>query len=81
MSDVVVVGVFGGTDQGTANSVVRRHELRFPVVVDSDGAIAKRFHVDELPTTFVADGFGRVQWVGGSALTEEGLTLAVRNVN
>lgn len=81
MSDVVVVGVFGEDDAGSATSVVRQHEVRFPVVVDHDGAIAKLFHVDRRPTTFVADGYGRVQWVGGSALTEEGLTLAVRNVN
>jgi peroxiredoxin len=81
MTDVVVVGVFGDSDEKSANSVVQRHEVRFPVVVDEDGAIAKRFHVEQRPTTFVADGYGRVKWVGGSAMTEEGLTLAVRNVN
>ena len=81
MSDVVVVGVFGAGDEGSANTLVKRHELRFPVVVDSDGAIARLFHVEERPTTFVADGYGRVKWVGGSALTEEGLTSAVRHTN
>jgi peroxiredoxin len=81
MSDVVVVGVFGPSETASASSVVRQHELRFPVVVDEGGAIAKLFHVDERPTTFVADGYGRVQWVGGSSMTQEGLTSAVRNVN
>jgi peroxiredoxin len=81
MTDVVVVGVFGEGDGNGANSVVQRHEVRFPVVVDEGGAIAKSFHVEQRPTTFVADGYGRVKWVGGSAMTEEGLTLAVRNVN
>ena len=81
MTDVVVVGVFGESDGDDANSVVQRHEVRFPVVVDEGGAIAKRFHVEHRPTTFVADNYGRVKWVGGSAMTEEGLTLAVRNVN
>lgn len=81
MSDVVVVGVFAPEDAEGASSVVRRNELRFPVVIDHNGEIAERFRVDERPTTFVADGYGRVKWVGGSSVTEETLVSAVRSVN
>jgi peroxiredoxin len=80
LSDVVVVGVFAPDDPGEALGTVKRLELHFPVVVDEDGAIARRFQVDERPTTFVADGYGRVQWVGGSNLTLEGLTSAVQSM-
>jgi peroxiredoxin len=80
-SDVVVVGVFGPDDADDANVVVRRHAIRFPVVVDRDGAIARRFHVGERPTTFVADGYGRVKWVAGPDMTQADLTSAVQSLN
>jgi peroxiredoxin len=80
LSDVVVVGVFPPDDSDTALTSVKRLEIRFPVVVDEDDVIAKRFHVDDRPTTFVADGYGRVKWVAGSSLTQEGLTSAVQSV-
>jgi peroxiredoxin len=80
LSDVVVVGVFEPDDADDALSTVKRLELHFPVVVDEGGAIAKRFHVEKRPTTFVTDSYGRVQWVGGANVTLEGLTRAVQNL-
>jgi peroxiredoxin len=81
LSDVVVVGVFGPNETADANLMVQRNELRFPVVVDENGKIAELFRVAERPTTFVADGYGRVKWVGGAGLTQDQLTSAVQSVD
>ncbi|MFO7180367.1 MAG: TlpA disulfide reductase family protein [Pseudomonadota bacterium] len=78
--DVVVVGVFGDPDDSGARSLTRKHEVRFPVIVDQDGSIARLFHIDTVPKTFVVDGRGRVRWVGGSDLTEDRLLTAVAAV-
>jgi cytochrome c biogenesis protein CcmG/thiol:disulfide interchange protein DsbE len=75
--DVMVVGVIDGADTATATRLVARYALRFPVVVDQGRSIAKRFDVNRRPMTFVANDLGRVTWVGGSDLTQAGLTSAV----
>jgi peroxiredoxin len=76
--DVVVVGVFNADDASSAAQLISKHELRFPVVLDRDGAIAKRYDIERVPVTFVADDQGRVRWVGGSEMTSDGLIAAVR---
>jgi len=81
LSDVVVVGVFGPNETADANLMVQQNELRFPIVVDENGAIAERFQVAERPRTFVADGYGRVQWVGGPDLAQDQLTSAVQSID
>jgi peroxiredoxin len=75
--DIVVVGVLDGGDAAAAMHLVTRYALKFPVVVDEGRAIAKRFDVEQRPMTFVADDQGRVKWVGGADLTQDGLTSAV----
>jgi peroxiredoxin len=75
--DIMVVGVVDGGDAATAMRLVDMYKLRFPVVVDQGRSIAKRFAVDRRPLTFVANDQGRVTWVGGSDLTQDGLTSAV----
>lgn len=75
--EVVVLGVFKRDDSAHALSIAARLALRFPVVVDSDGSLARHFQIQDVPTTFVVDQRGRVSWLGGSDLTEEVLTAAV----
>jgi peroxiredoxin len=79
--DIVVVGVLDGGDASAATRLVARYDLRFPVVVDQGRALAKRFDVNRLPMTFVANDQGRVTWVGGSDLTQDGLTSAVNQAS
>lgn len=74
---VIVVGVFRGEDAVGATVLAKKHQLRFPIVVDRDGAIVKTFQIEQVPTTFVMDGQGRVRWVGGSEMTPDGLNRAV----
>lgn len=78
-SKIVVVGVFRRDDpDASARSVAAGLELRFPIVVDRDGALARRFKTeDKVPSTFVVGESGRVRWVGGSDLTEDTLLAAV----
>jgi peroxiredoxin len=75
--EVVVVGVFRREDSENALSTAARLSLRFPVVVDRDGKLAKQFQIQEVPSTFVVDTRGRVSWLGGSDLTEDGLSAAL----
>jgi cytochrome c biogenesis protein CcmG/thiol:disulfide interchange protein DsbE len=81
LRDVVVVGVFGADDAEAAPGIASRLAVKFPVVVDENGSIARQFRISELPKTFVVDGNGRVTWVGGSDLSEGTLSRAVRAVN
>lgn len=76
--ELIVVGVFRREDAENARSVAAGLELKFPVVVDKDGALARRFKVDDqVPATFVVGESGRVRWVGGSDLTEDTLYAAL----
>lgn len=77
--DLVVVGVFDGDDAIDARSLTTGLALRFPVVVDDDGMLARRFQIEDVPRTFIVDARGRVRWVAGAELTEEGLLAAVRS--
>ena len=75
--EVVVVGVFQREGSEKARSTAARLELRFPVVVDRDGSLAKHFHIEAVPSTFVVNERGRVSWLGGADLTEDGLNAAL----
>lgn len=76
--EVVVLGVFRREDSEKALSTAARLELRFPVVIDRDGSLAKHFHIENVPSTFVVNQRGRVSWLGGADLTEDGLSAALQ---
>ena len=80
-SDVPIVGVFGDSDAQSASAVTSKLELKFPILVDGDGLIAKSFKISDVPRTFVVDPNGRITWVGGRDLDEGTLTSALRAVN
>ena len=74
---VVVAVVRDGKADGAAN-LSRSLGLKFPVIVDENGSIAKRFEVHAVPRTFVMSKAGRVAWVGGPGMTAASLMAAVR---
>lgn len=76
--EVVVVAVVGEEKAGGAANLSRSLGLKFPVIVDKHGSIAKRFEVRAVPRTFVVSKSGRVAWVGGPSMTAASLTAAVR---
>ena len=79
--NVVVIGVSEGSGEAETRQLVSKYKLRFPVVIDSDNSIARRFETKKFPMTFVADKQGRIRWVGGADLTEEALVSAVESVD
>jgi peroxiredoxin len=75
--DVAIVGVSLDEDEGRAATVVTRHRLTFPVVLDGGHALAGRYRVTELPSAFVVDAGGRIIWVAGPGAPEDALARAV----
>ena len=60
-----------------AQALVQGYGLSFPVVHDRGNVLAGRFRVREMPVTFVVDGQGVVQWVGGPGQNEGDLAQAI----
>jgi peroxiredoxin len=81
MPEIVVIGISEDPQEPDARKVVDRYKLRFPVIVDSDNSIARSFGVDETPKAFVADGYGKIRWVGGKNITEDGLVAALESID
>lgn len=80
MPEVVVIGVSEDAAEAEARKTVTKFGLRFPVVVDRDNSIARRFQIERPPATFVADKQARIRWVGGANVTEEVLVAAVESI-
>jgi len=73
-SDLPVLTV--ATQSGTPDEVaayVREHGVKPRVVLDEDGALAKRFGVSVYPTAFVLDAEGDVRHIEVGYTTELGL--------
>lgn len=74
---VAFVGVAEDESPSDAAELVATYGLSFPVVHDAANILAGRYRVSELPITFVADGQGRIRWVGGPAQSEDDLRAAI----
>jgi thiol-disulfide isomerase/thioredoxin len=75
--NVVFVGIDEDDSRETANQVVQRYGLTFPVIHDADNVLSGRFRVSSMPMTFVADTGGVIRWVGAEGQTEDDLSRAV----
>ena len=62
-------------DPSQVAAYAREHAIALPVVVDSSGAIARRFGVHAFPTTFVIDAAGRIRTSEIGYTSELGLRL------
>jgi peroxiredoxin len=76
-SDLFVVGVSEDESVAAARRLVDDLGVRFPVLHDPSGQLARRYRVARMPTTFVASANGNVSWVGGPEQTEDGVRAAV----
>ena len=80
MPDVAFVGVSEDESASTANEIVARYRISFPVVHDAGQMLSGKFRVSEMPATFVAGADGTVRWVGGVDQSEDTLRRAIRAV-
>lgn len=76
-----VVGVSIDDERAMAEDFVAELRAPFPMVWD-DGALAKRFAIEELPTLFLVDGRGVVRWshAGYDGDTEAQVEVEVRRL-
>jgi peroxiredoxin len=74
---IVMVGVSEDESVGQARRLVEGLGVRFPVIHDSEGRLAKQYSVEDMPVTFVMSKNGTVRWVGGPDQTEDGVRAAV----
>jgi thiol-disulfide isomerase/thioredoxin len=76
--DVMFLGVSLDESREDAVGVVKSYGLTFPVVYDAAHIFQGKFHVSELPRTFVADRRGVVRWVGAGGQTDDDLDRAIQ---
>jgi peroxiredoxin len=81
---LAVVGVSFKETRSKVEAFVREHELRFPVLLDTEGQTGERYQVFALPVTFVVDRGGTLagtvlgirDWAGPDARAYLGRLLA-----
>ena len=57
----VVLAINDAEDGGTVKQFVDQFHFTFPILLDRDGAVAKRFQVQALPTSFFIDRNGVIR--------------------
>jgi cytochrome c biogenesis protein CcmG, thiol:disulfide interchange protein DsbE len=75
--DVTVVAISEDEHEAEARELVTKFSLTFPVVHDRQQVLSGRYHVRDLPVTYVLDGKGVIAWVGGPEKTERDLVAAI----
>jgi thiol-disulfide isomerase/thioredoxin len=71
---VITVAMNSGTDM-EISAYLEEQGLSFPVVVDENGAMAEHFGVRGVPTSFIIDPKGDIQFTEVGFTTELGLRL------
>jgi len=61
-----VLGINAGEDPTTVAEAMRALDIRYPVVLDGDGSIVKKYHASALPLVVVLDPEGRVRFRGNT---------------
>lgn len=74
-ANVVMVDV--QEDKGTAAKFAGDFGVTFPVLLDTDGSVAKKYDVTGIPTTFVLDPEGNIVDSMVGAVDEDRLNQAL----
>jgi len=56
----VMLAVNIGQDVKTVKKFAEENKYTFPILLDSEGVIADKYHVSGIPSTFVLDQQGRI---------------------
>ena len=78
---IIIVGVSEDESIGDARQLVEGLGVRFPVIYDETGRLARKYSVAKMPVTFVVAKNGNVSWVGGPDQTEDGVRAALSAVD
>lgn len=76
-AEVNVVMVDIQEDKATASKFADDFGIKFPVLLDSDGSVAKTYDVSGIPTTFVLDADGNIVDTIVGAVGEDRLNQAL----
>lgn len=75
--EVITVAMKSGNDM-EITAYLEEQGLSFPVVVDENGAIAERFGVHGVPTSFIIDSNGNIKFTEVGFTSELGLRARLR---
>ncbi len=77
---IVLLGINVGEDDESVFAFGAEYDLSFPLLLDTDGSVTKKWPIRGLPTTYVVDAEGQViyQAIGGRPWDDEGLLDQVR---
>lgn len=59
--DFIVLAINNGESAETAKNFARLFNLQFPILLDYDGAVARKYNVQGMPTSFFIDRAGIVR--------------------
>lgn len=81
--DIVMLGVNVGEDDTTVFAFTGRYRVKFPLLLDRDGAVVAKYPVTGLPTTFIIDPNGMVthRAIGGREWDDDGLLVQLRKLH
>jgi peroxiredoxin len=65
----VVLAINNGESDEAAENFARLFNLQFPVLLDSDGAVARKYNVQGMPTSFFVDRAGIVRAANMGAMS------------
>jgi cytochrome c biogenesis protein CcmG/thiol:disulfide interchange protein DsbE len=77
---VVILGIDSREPADTVAPFVRHHGLRFPIVLDEDGAVAAAYGVVGLPTSVIVDRSGIVRERVTGPMTRDTLARRVERL-
>jgi peroxiredoxin len=75
--DIVVIGVSEDESAARARRLVDDLGVHFPVILDANGEVKRKYAVAQMPMTFVVAPNGSVRWVGGPEQTEDAVRAAL----
>jgi len=78
---IIIVGVSEDESVTQTRRLVDGLGVRFPVIHDESGRLARQYSVARMPVTFVVAKNGNVKWVGGPDQTEDGVRAALSSVD
>lgn len=62
------------------NSFLQKNQQRLPVLLDSEGSVAKQFQVNAIPTTVIIDRQGTVKFRKSGGVTNQELQAALKGI-